>query len=97
MSQQQKQWEDEVFESMKGSQPALPDPALFDRIKSQISHDRKNSVELHQLKFAIAAAILLLLVNSTSLYYLKNQESKSKNEQIANSYKKLLLDSYIIY
>lgn len=97
MSQQQKQWEDEVFESMKGSQAALPDPALFDKIKSRISIDRENSVELHRWKYAIAAAIMLLLVNSTSLYYLKYQESQSKNEQIANSYKKLLLDSYLIY
>ena len=97
MKQENQDWEEEVLESMRGSTRAVPDADLFDKIKQQIELESVELIDSTLWRRAIAAAVLLVIVNSASLYYISLQEEQSKEASYVSSFKSILLDSNYIY
>ena len=98
MNDEKEKWIEDVFQSMKGSQRAKPQPDLFVKIQNRIGVVDAKIVPLHQWRYAAAAAVLILLMNMTALVYF-NQQNKVNYEDVAveDTYNQSLISSYQIY
>ena len=98
MNAEKEKWTEEVFQSMKGSQRAKPSPELFAKIEEQIEVSETKIVSMYQLKYAAAAAALILLLNITVLFTYRNYDVVSYEGTIeANTYSQSLISTYQIY
>lgn len=98
MNDKKEKWAEEVFQSMKGSQRAKPRPELYVKIENQIAFSKANVVPLYQWRYYAAAAVLILLVNTTALiYFNQNKQVNDENVAIMDTYNQSLISSYQIY
>ena len=63
MKKDKEKWMDDVLGSLEGSKRAQPSPELFARIESQIDAPEAKVIPITQWRIAVAAAILLLMLN----------------------------------
>ncbi len=98
MNDEKEKWMEEVFQSMKGSQRAKPGPELFAKIEDQISFPKAKVVSMAQWRYAAAAAVLVLFLNTTTLLHYKQLDKVSyENTAVADSYGQALITTYQIY
>lgn len=98
MSDAKEKWMEKVFRSMKGSQRATPSPELFAKIKGQVTGSITKVVPMYQWKYAVAAAALILLVNTAALFYYSNDNGISYENAVAvDTYNQSLISTYQIY
>ena len=90
-------WIDEVLSSMEGSQRAQPRPELYKKIEGKLLAEKGSVVQFNQWKYA-AAAVLVLLINTTALMYY-SQNSRLINEEVvaADVYDQSLISMSQIY
>lgn len=98
MNNEKEKWVEDVFQSMKGSERAKPQPDLFEKIQSRIRVGDGKVLNLFHWKYASAAAVLILFMNITALVYF-NQQNKLKNKgvQDRNIYNRAIINTYQIY
>lgn len=72
------QWKDEVLNSVKGIQPAEPNPFLFTRIEAKL----QKPVVMPRWQVSLATLVLLMLLAANALLVLKKSE---KSEQPNNT------------
>ena len=98
MNDDKEKWMDDAFQSMKGSQRAKPRPELFAQIEGQLMSSKQRVIAMYPWKSAVAAAVLMLLINSTALIYY-NQDNTTSYEEIGTSdaYSQSLITPYQIY
>ncbi len=98
MSTEKEKWMDEVFESMKGSQRARPSPELFAKIEGKIVPAKGKLIPIQQWRYAVAAAVLVLLVNSAAMLYYNQQDGVAYEDVAAvDTYSQPLITNYKIY
>ena len=96
MNNEKDKWMENVFQSMKDSQRAKPSPELFTKIKNQISTAGVDP--LLQWRYVVAAAVLMLLINSMALiYYIEYKQVNDEHVAVGRAYKQSLINSYQIY
>lgn len=76
--QEKEKWMDEVFHSMKGSQRARPRPEVFAKIQAKINASEAKVITLREWRYAVATAILVLIVNVFALHRF-NQNAELQN------------------
>lgn len=64
MDKGQNHWTENILTSMQGSNRAMPKPELFGIIEEKLGVGLKNLIPMQVFRRYIAAAVLLLLVNS---------------------------------
>ncbi|GJM34181.1 MAG: hypothetical protein DHS20C18_31820 [Saprospiraceae bacterium] len=96
MKKDKDKWIADVFDSIKGSQRAKPDPGLFAKIENQIHLPEARIVPIFQRRIAAAAAILILILNVIAMQQyaqinaLDNEEfvtTGASDQQLISSYK----------
>ncbi|MCB0633507.1 MAG: hypothetical protein R2824_10750 [Saprospiraceae bacterium] len=91
-------WINEVFDSIKDSERATPPPDLFVRIEKQIDVPEAAVIPLQRWRLAIAAAVLLLLINALALRTFTQDHVLNVAETAASdAYSQVLISSYKIY
>lgn len=98
MNNQRENWIKNVLQSMKGSERAKPDPALFAKIQQQVSSPNATIISLYQWRNYAAACILLLFINTTVLVLFNQSKDSQPREVVASdsSYESLVI-SFQIY
>jgi len=98
MNNEKEKWMEDVFQSMKGSKRAKPNPELFAKIKGQINASEAKVIPLYQWRSAAAAAVLLLFMNVATLrHYHQQDEGNYQDVAVADMYGESLISSYQIY
>lgn len=98
MKNEKEEWIENVFQSMKGSQRAKPSSNLLARIEEKIASSSTKVIPLTQWRYAVAAAVLVLLINTSALFYYGSQNEVPYNEApIAGAYSQPLINTYQIY
>lgn len=101
MNHDKDKWMEEVFDSMKSSQRATPSPDLFAKIEEQIETSSGKVISINQWKYAVAAAVLILLINASALIYYNQQDGKYQDTYedlaVADNYDQSLISSFQIY
>lgn len=85
MENDKEKWIEGVFDSMKGSKRAKPDPGLYAKIESQIFAQEVKVIPMRQWKMAAAAAVLLLVLNVFALRQYIQSSEVSTNEMVADA------------
>lgn len=95
---EKEEWIEDVFQSMKGSQRAKPNSNLLAKIDEKIASSSTNVIPLTQWRYAAAAAVLVLLINTSALFYYGKQNEVPYNEvPITGTYSQPLINTYQIY
>lgn len=95
---EKQQWVDGVFQSMKGSSKATPNPALFSLIEQQIEFSQAETIPKKQWRFAVAAAILVLIMNVSALILYEQDDISSNGISKSDTmYSSSLISNYQIY
>lgn len=98
MNNEEDKWIEEVFESMRGSQRAKPNPNLFLAIKEEIASSSYQVIPIYQLRGYAAAGVLALLINVSFLTtYNQYEELPDFEVAEADMYNKPLITSFQIY
>ena len=98
MKTDKEKWIDQVFESLKGNERAQASPDLLARIEDRIHQPKTKVVTMSQWRFAIAAAILLLLLNVVGLrQYLQTNPTDTPGLAIEETTVDALLSTYQLY
>jgi len=66
MKLEDKDWYDNIIESMKGSERAQPNTTLFNKVEDKLSTGPK-VIAIYQLRWAVAVAVLLIVFNTWSI------------------------------
>jgi len=74
MKEDKDKWIEQVFASVEGSQRAKPDADLFAKIEKGIDDSKTIMVSFVQWRIAIAAAIVILVLN---VFVMKQQYAQS--------------------
>lgn len=67
MQDEQNKWVDEVMNSLQGIRAAEPPTDLFASITARINHPEAKVVPMRQLRWSIAIAAMLLLLNAMAI------------------------------
>ncbi len=84
-----------ILESMKGSQRAKPSMDLFAKIEREINSADTLIIPLRQLKWAAAAAILLLIVNGLTMQQHYNHQKAKSVAEFAEG--ESIISNYTLY
>ena len=89
---------DAIFESMKGSQRAKPNPELFGKIEAQIDRPEAKIVSMRFQQLAVATVVLLLMMNVFVLQqFSKNNASFAGEQMNSETQGQSLISNYKIY
>lgn len=88
---------EEIFESMRGSQRAKPNPDLFAKIEAKINTPDAKFISWRFRRLAAAAAILLLMMNVFVLQQLTQNTSYVGEKVTSETSKQSLISNYKIY
>ena len=80
MSKDRDKWIEGIMCSMEGARKATPPADLFERISRRIDKPESKPVTTGQWRLAIAAAILLVLLNIAALQKAGSGNTKAENE-----------------
>lgn len=98
MKEDKEKWIDDVFDSMQGRKRAKPRPGLFAQIEGQIDALETKVIPMRQWNYAVAAAILILVLNVFALrQYTKNNESTVSEMVVSDDSSQSLISNYKIY
>lgn len=98
MKDDKEKWMEEVFDSMKGSERARPNPELYARIENQLDDPEAKVIPMRQWSFAVAAAILVLVLNVFVLRQFTQNNALNTNEMVvSNTSSQSLISNYKIY
>lgn len=98
MKSDKEKWMEDVFESMKGSQRARPQPELLEKIMKNIDAPEAKVVPMYQWRIVAAAAVLLLVLNIFALnHYTQNSVSSSGELAVEDASSQLIISNYKIY
>ncbi|MEM9546118.1 MAG: hypothetical protein AAGA77_09095 [Bacteroidota bacterium] len=94
----QDKYTEHILNSMQGSERARPRPDLFAKIENVILNDDRKIWVMKYWKLQVAAAILILVMNTTVLtVYNQNRELENINLSSANAYNHELISTFQIY
>ena len=82
MSNEKDNWMEDVFQSMKGSQKAKPDTAVFAKIEARIDGSKSTVIPLRQRGYAVAASLLILVLNALALYDFTQGQGLPEEEMV---------------
>ncbi len=74
------QWIEDIFSSMEGSSKARPDSNLFSKIEERLQHTQAPVIAMPNLKYAISAACIILLLNIFTLRQISQSNNDSEFE-----------------
>lgn len=98
MKQAANKWVDEVMNSLEGSRRAEPPASLLAKIEAQLSQEPIAQIPVRNLRWLMAAAVLLLSINLFSLRIAQSkQQHPATNVVLANEEAESLLPTYILY
>jgi len=98
MNDEEEKWMEEVFQSMKGSERAVPRLDLFAKIEEEIAASNTKVVPIRQLRYAAAVAAILLFVNGIALInYNQNSQTSYGDTMVSDDYSQSLISTYQIY
>lgn len=97
MNDHKERWIEAVFQSMKGSKRAIPEPEVLVKIKKQMAYEKASVVTLHKMRHAAAAAALALLMNITGLIYQQHMQVSDKESTPMDAYAQTIISTYQIY
>lgn len=92
-------WKDNVLNSLKGIQKAIPREGLLADIEQQINADATAIISIHQWRFAAAAAIILFVANFWTVQQLVDTPATDSKEIVRNEVQGLpaLISNYKLY
>lgn len=91
-------WKDDVLNSMKGSRRAVPPPGLLAKIEAEIGAPEARVIPMRQWSYAVAAALLVLLLNVFAMRQIVQTNARSTTEQVAgNDAEQVLISNYNLY
>jgi hypothetical protein len=87
MRDEREKWVDEVMGSLQGMQAAEPPADLFDAIVVRINKPKAQVIPLRQLRWSIAIAAVLLLLNAVAIrsYAVSNNDGFVSVEEFGGS------------
>ena len=98
MNEDKEEWIEGVFDSLKGSERAVPKAELFAKIKQEITSSEAKVVSIRQWRMTAAAAILLLLTNTYIIQQFSQNNLPTAQEKLSeDGYQSTLLSNYEIY
>lgn len=101
MKEDKEKWITEVTTSMVGSRRAQPDSDLFAKIEGRIDGDSGKSgkvVPFKQRRLAVAAAVVLLIVNVLTIrHFSKNQDVTEAQYSQSEGAASTLISSFQLY
>lgn len=91
-------WMENIVHSMKDSKRAQPNSNLFKKIENEINNSELKNITRLPIRYAAAAAVILLMVNSSALYmFTKQNQSFQIHSGLENSENTALITSFQIY
>ncbi len=98
MIEKREKWMEDTFGSLEGMKRAKPDEDLFDKIEIKISQGKAKTVYFAQWRPAVAAAILLLVLNVFAIRQY-GQQSGSVQTEIGTdvAYETQLISDFNLY
>lgn len=91
-------WKDDVLNSMKGSRRAVPPLDLFAKIEAQIDTAEARVIPMRQWSYAVAASLLVLMLNVFALRQIIRSNTGTTTEQVATTdAEQVLISNYNIY
>ncbi|MEM7572120.1 MAG: hypothetical protein AAF433_04435 [Bacteroidota bacterium] len=98
MKQSANKWIDEVMNSLEGSRRAEPPASLLTKIEAELSRESIARIPVKNLRWLMAAAVLLLSINLISLRIAQaERQHPAMNVVLANEEVESLLPTYILY
>ena len=87
MQDEQEKWVDEIMGSLQGMQAAAPPEDLFASIEARINKPKAKVVPMRQLRWRIAIAAVLLLLNVMAIrsYAVNNNDGYASVESFEHS------------
>ena len=95
MKDEREKWIESVFESMEGSQRAKPSPSLLSRIEDKIYASEANLISIPWIRWAVAAAVTLIVLNIAAVSYSAKQSNTAYSSQDTESGS--LISDYQLY
>ncbi|MBK8504626.1 MAG: hypothetical protein IPL46_21905 [Saprospiraceae bacterium] len=98
MEKPNEDWIDDIFNSLSGSQRAKPAADLFAKIEAQINQPEPKIISTLKWQPAIAAAILLLILNVFALRsYTQSGMPSDLELSMENDYETSLISNFQLY
>lgn len=99
MKKDKDKWIEDVLDSMKGSQRAKPSPELYAKIERQINAPEAKIVPMPQWSYAVAAAVLVLVLNVFAIRQFTQNNELNVSEIVVSSddTSSSLISNYKIY
>ena len=98
MNNHEEQWLEDVMGSMKGATPANPSLGLYEKIVQQLEESKALIIPIGKWKYAIAAAMTILLLNILAFKQItKNIEIDDSEDTLEESYLGPIVSNYDIY
>ena len=97
MKKDKEKWIDEVFDSIKGSQRAVPVDGLFAKIENRIDHSEAKVISIQQWSVAAAVAVGLLFLNAVAIYRYTKSEIHGTSLTMEKVDQQGLISNYKIY
>lgn len=99
MNEEKEQWIEDVISSAKGSHRAKPAKDVFARIEQEIDQPEGKLISMSQKRLAIAAAVILLILNIIAIQGIVHTDPIDSQEketlEMGTSYQ--LISDYKIY
>ena len=98
MKDEKDKWIEDVMGSMKGSQRAQPNPELFAKVEQGIDAPETRIIPMRQWSYTVAAAILLLVLNTVALrQFTQSDYSNTVEMVVTKNDSQALISNYRIY
>jgi len=98
MKSDKDKWKDDVLNSMKGARRAVPPPDLLARIEAKLDDSEARVIPMRQWSYAVAAALLVMLLNVFAMRQIVRTNSDTTTEQVAgNDAEQVLISNYNLY
>ena len=89
---------EDILNSMQGSQRAQPDLELFAKIEQRIDAPEAKIIPMRQWSYAVAAAIVLLVLNTVALRQFTQSDYSNTSEMVVTQNEsRSLISNYRIY
>lgn len=89
---------EDILSSMQGSQRAQPDLELFAKIEQRIDAPEAKIIPMRQWSYAVAAAIVLLILNTVALrQFTQSDYSNTPEMVVTQNDSRSLISNYRIY
>lgn len=97
MKNEKEKWIEEVFDSATGSRRAKPSEDLFAKIERQIDIPNAKIIPLGQWRVAVAAAVVILILNIFAISQFNKGYESSTSELANDPSSESLISNYKLY